>query len=497
MPPVREASTKPSAATVLPAPVACSNQKRLAALGSSAASPARLLVLGARDRVQSSGSSSGSSSTSSSGRSSSPGIAAEASISGSSLTRGAVRRAPLPLAPRCDSASSAVSVPESASTWWAESTVPSTSVGSSCESRRSRPSSSDQRRRHLLDGAVWPSASSFRTQSSATRRGIPGARDTDASSPSSRKGSRANASARSRSSEEGRGATARVAVSGSAMKARQIDVGGSRRYPPHGFELPDRNGETSSGRLPGKHPIFKQTRSDGDAASATVCPDATSSRPFSPGSRSSSCSSSGSARRAAGTAAPPPGRPSTSPRRSRDLAGAPAPLAALHDQSAELLDGGRTAFRRRLAKLEGYPVVVNKWASWCAPCRTEFPIFQSESVAKGKKVAFLGLNAGDSTRSRPHVPARVAAAVPVLRRPRGEHRQVDPGAGQLPDHGLLRRARRERLHPPGRLPQAGRPRRRPEALPEAVTPTVRRPATRRSSPPRSRCASRCSAASRA
>jgi thiol-disulfide isomerase/thioredoxin len=81
----------------------------------------------------------------------------------------------------------------------------------------------------------------------------------------------------------------------------------------------------------------------------------------------------------------------------RALAGAPAPLAALHAQSAQLLDGGPAAFRRRLAELEGYPVVVNKWASWCAPCRTEFPIFQSESVAKGKRVAFLGLNAGDSS----------------------------------------------------------------------------------------------------
>ena len=41
MPPVREASTKPSAATVLPAPVACSNQKRRAAPGSSALRLAR------------------------------------------------------------------------------------------------------------------------------------------------------------------------------------------------------------------------------------------------------------------------------------------------------------------------------------------------------------------------------------------------------------------------------------------------------------------------
>jgi len=81
----------------------------------------------------------------------------------------------------------------------------------------------------------------------------------------------------------------------------------------------------------------------------------------------------------------------------RELAGAPAPLAALHEQSATLLGGGRSAFRRRLDQLKGYPVVVNKWASWCAPCRTEFPFFQSQATARGKQVAFLGLNAGDSS----------------------------------------------------------------------------------------------------
>ena len=64
MPPVREASTKPSAATVLPAPVACSNQKRRAAPGSSAAASAAASSSASSAGSQSSGSSSGSSSPS-------------------------------------------------------------------------------------------------------------------------------------------------------------------------------------------------------------------------------------------------------------------------------------------------------------------------------------------------------------------------------------------------------------------------------------------------
>jgi cytochrome c biogenesis protein CcmG/thiol:disulfide interchange protein DsbE len=79
----------------------------------------------------------------------------------------------------------------------------------------------------------------------------------------------------------------------------------------------------------------------------------------------------------------------------RDLAGAPAPLASLHAQSNELLDGGADAFERRLQELEGTPAVVNKWASWCGPCRAEFPIFQQVATDRGTEVAFLGVNSGD------------------------------------------------------------------------------------------------------
>ncbi len=79
----------------------------------------------------------------------------------------------------------------------------------------------------------------------------------------------------------------------------------------------------------------------------------------------------------------------------QELAGAPAPLAALHAQANQLLDGGNDAFEARLKQLKGHPVVVNGWASWCGPCRAEFPYLQDESVAQGKQVAFLGLDSED------------------------------------------------------------------------------------------------------
>lgn len=81
---------------------------------------------------------------------------------------------------------------------------------------------------------------------------------------------------------------------------------------------------------------------------------------------------------------------------AKALAGAPAPLAALYKESDKLLPGGPSAFERRVAALRGYPVVVNIWASWCGPCRFEFPTLQKVSAAYGKRVAFLGVNSQDS-----------------------------------------------------------------------------------------------------
>ena len=71
-------------------------------------------------------------------------------------------------------------------------------------------------------------------------------------------------------------------------------------------------------------------------------------------------------------------------------------LRSIQLDASKILDGGTAAFKARLASLRGHPLVVNQWASWCPPCRREFPYFQRVAARLGNRVAFLGVDSNDS-----------------------------------------------------------------------------------------------------
>ncbi|WP_308301177.1 TlpA disulfide reductase family protein [Frankia sp. Mgl5] len=62
--------------------------------------------------------------------------------------------------------------------------------------------------------------------------------------------------------------------------------------------------------------------------------------------------------------------------------------------SGATLDGSQLD----LASLRGKPVVVNFWASWCAPCRAETPGLVTLS-GRNSDVAFVGVNEKDNASS--------------------------------------------------------------------------------------------------
>ncbi len=96
--------------------------------------------------------------------------------------------------------------------------------------------------------------------------------------------------------------------------------------------------------------------------------------------------------------APAPRSPPTGAYAQAQLASSPAPLAELHSQAGQLL-GSERALAARVRSLRGYPVVLNVWASWCPPCREEFPLLADASVKYGRKVAFLGADTEDQATS--------------------------------------------------------------------------------------------------
>jgi thiol-disulfide isomerase/thioredoxin len=82
--------------------------------------------------------------------------------------------------------------------------------------------------------------------------------------------------------------------------------------------------------------------------------------------------------------------------RTEDRAGLTALPESLLQRPIKSIDTGSFRF----ADFDGKVVVVNLWASWCGPCRSEVPEY--EKVRKGyagREVEFIGLTAEDPRTS--------------------------------------------------------------------------------------------------
>ena len=64
--------------------------------------------------------------------------------------------------------------------------------------------------------------------------------------------------------------------------------------------------------------------------------------------------------------------------------GLPAPNFSLTEVS--------TGENIMLSDLKGIPVIINFWASWCGPCKSEMPSLQSIQDKYGERIVVIGIN---------------------------------------------------------------------------------------------------------
>jgi thiol-disulfide isomerase/thioredoxin len=88
----------------------------------------------------------------------------------------------------------------------------------------------------------------------------------------------------------------------------------------------------------------------------------------------------------------------------------PPGSTSLPDLRLPCFTGGKDV---ALTALRG-PAVINFWASWCGPCRTELPVIQSLATRAAGKLTVLGVDTGDSREAGASFAAAKQVTMPTL-----------------------------------------------------------------------------------
>jgi thiol-disulfide isomerase/thioredoxin len=98
-----------------------------------------------------------------------------------------------------------------------------------------------------------------------------------------------------------------------------------------------------------------------------------------------------------------------------------APGAGDRDQSVEQVSFSRfDGSTGTLADYRGRPLVVNFFASWCAPCVREMTDFQQVHRELGDRVAFLGVNVRDRLEDGRSIVNQTGVTYDLARDPQGD-----------------------------------------------------------------------------
>ena len=102
------------------------------------------------------------------------------------------------------------------------------------------------------------------------------------------------------------------------------------------------------------------------------------------------------------------GGPAGSASNSRRLP--PTVGSPVKDFQLTALDGSAM----RLSTLQGKPVVINFWATWCAPCREEMPLLNQYAEKYADRVIVLGVNDGETEQQIDEFLVETPVAFPIL-----------------------------------------------------------------------------------